>query len=85
MSHLDLALDTALTYHQLVFSGRPLSGLEHLTAAALAAAVGDHYHQLAESATEVATSDMWAIAARKAYDTAARHELDAEFLEVLLP
>lgn len=82
MSHLDLAVDTALAYHQHTRSGRVLSGLDHLTAASLASATGVHYDTLAAASADPAAVRMWATAAEKAHDTAARHELAAHLADV---
>jgi hypothetical protein len=80
VSHLDLAVDTALAYHRHTRPGRVLSGLDHLTAASLASATGAHYDTLAATAADPAAARMWATAAGKAHDTAARHELAAHLL-----
>jgi hypothetical protein len=82
VSHLDLAVDTALNYHTLVRPGRVLTGPQHRIAASLAAATAAHYEALVVAATDTAAVRMWTTAANKAHDTAARHELAAHLIAV---
>jgi hypothetical protein len=83
VSHLDLAVDTALNYHALVRPGRVLTGPQHRIAASLAAATAAHYEALVAAAPGAAAVRMWTTAANKAHDTAARHELAAHLISCL--
>ncbi|SFW11597.1 hypothetical protein [Amycolatopsis australiensis] len=60
---------------------RPLTALQWLAGAALAAAVAEHFTALAAMTTGTAGARMWAEEATRLRDTAARYELAATLAE----